>query len=253
MADKQAELETYYVKMLQPHADARYGKLAVGKVVALDKGRAERWVAVGVAESSSKTAYEKQGEQKQRRADDREVAFQRLNDNQAAYWDVSTHRDALTAPEEGLRRAFEGGVPLVNVDALRDEDGMPLQPDASIEEIVEARKNLHPDLEGVLTAHERSSIQGGGSHYDMPMPLNPKARAIEEEIRRNERNAQSREAGFSVGRDARVGEARQKRAEQRVEAGRVSKEARDAAKKEDLKEPKPAAGSQVGNAPEKKD
>ncbi len=246
--------EVFYRKMLQPHSDSRYGKLPVGKVVALDADRAGRWDAIGLTEEASKSAYEKQAGAKQARVDDREVAFQRLNDNQAAYWDVATHRDALTAPEAGLRRAQEAGVSLVNVDALRDEDGKPLQPDADIEDIIAARQNLHPDLTGVLTAHERSSIQGGGSHYDMPMPLNPAAREQEMRIREQERNAQSREAGFNVGRDERQVAARERRAADRVQAGKVSAAAREEARKAGVeKEAKPASGSQHGNAPEKKD
>jgi hypothetical protein len=181
-----------YVQMTEPHFEVGYGKLRVGQIVRADPDRADRWMSAGLAEKASKSDYEKFRNDRVETANSREAAFSSLNrDNRAALWDVSTHRDALSAPEEGLRAAREAGIPLVNVSRLRSEDGLPLAEDAEIEEILEARANLHPGIHSPLTEHAAASTSGGGSHYDMPMPLNPQAREQEKLIRENERNAQS--------------------------------------------------------------
>lgn len=226
-------VELVYVKMTHAHADARYGKLAPGRVLQLPRDVADRWASVGLVADATEAAYTKQREQKQGKVDSREEAFARLNNRGAELWDVSTHRDALTAPREGLERARAAGIPLVNTDMLRDEDGVPLDPDASVDEIMEARANLHPDAQSPLTAHSQASTSGGGSHYDMPMPLNPQARAMEESIRSQERNASVRQEMVTD-----YNQQHRSKSERRM-AGRDA--------------PKPAEGSQVGTAPEKKD
>jgi hypothetical protein len=93
-----------------------------------------------------------------------QAAFQALNDGHAL-WDVSTYRDVLTAPESGLRQAYDAGIPLVNVHILRDENGDTLPPNADIEDILDARELMHPDLTAPLAAHDRSSVMGGGSPF----------------------------------------------------------------------------------------
>lgn len=181
-----------YIQMVRAQSDAQYGKLEAGRIMRVDNDRANRWITAGIAEKSDEGAYTKFREARAETISNREGAFSALNrDDRAALWDVSTHRDALSAPEAGLRAAVEAGIPLVNLGALRTPEGLPLDPEASIEEILEARNNLHPDAVGVLTAHERASTSGGGSHYDMPMPLNPALREQERAIREQERNAQS--------------------------------------------------------------
>jgi len=181
-----------YIQMTQAQADASYGKLQPGRILRVDQDRADRWITAGLAEPSDEGAYQQQLDARVETIKDREGRFAQLNrDDKAALWDVSTHRDALTAPEAGLRAAVEAGVPLVNLGRLRTPEGLPIDPDASVEEILEARQNLHPELLAPLTSHERASTSGGGSHYDMPMPLNPELRQQERIIRQNERNAQS--------------------------------------------------------------
>jgi hypothetical protein len=178
--------------MTQPHVEVGFGKLRPGQVLRVDPDRADRWMVAGIAEASSEGAYNKFREARAQGIEDRQGAFSALNrDDKAALWDVSTHRDVLTAPEDGLRRAMEAGVPLVNMGSLRTEDGLPLAADASIEQILEARAALHPGVMSPLTEHEMASTSGGGSHYDMPLPLNPAARDTERTIRENERNRQS--------------------------------------------------------------
>lgn len=185
---------TQYVKMVRPQADATYGKMRPGQVLCVDTDRADRWIAAGLAEPSDEAAHTAWKDERAERIESREGAYSALNregSGSMALWDVSTHRDALSAPEAGLRAAREAGVPLVNLGRLRNMDGLPIDPDASIEDILEARANLHPDVLDPLTAHEQASTSGGGSHYSTPMPLNPAARAVEQTIRDNERNAQS--------------------------------------------------------------
>lgn len=206
-----------YVQMTRPHVEVGYGKIAAGDILRVSKDRAERWLGGGLAEESNEGAYTKFRDAKYGARADKNSAFDALNrDRSGDLWDVSTHRDAMTAPEAGLRRAVEAGIPLVNMAALRTEDGLPLSKDASVEEILEARARVHPEVTGVLTAHERSSVQGGGSHYDMPMPLNPALRAQEQVIRENERNEQS--AAFLKENTPARGSARAAAAARRTEA-----------------------------------
>jgi hypothetical protein len=211
-----APLEVYYMKMTEPQVDARLGKLTPGKVVPVDRAKATRWLTVGIAEQASKGDYEEQQDRRVRKMTARQNAFNSLNDGHAL-WDVSTYRDVLTAPESGLRMAYERGISLVNVHMLRDEDGDPLPPDADIEEILEARQYLHPDLVAPLAAHDRSSVMGGGSPYSQnvtggPMPLSPQHREMAERLAEADRFAQipsalrldrERDSGQPTGPDGR--------------------------------------------------
>lgn len=202
-----AELPVYYMKMTSDNVDARLGKLKVGQVVAMDEAKATRYLTAGVAEQTTKADFDKQQDRKNEKATAAQNAFRSLNDG-GAIWDVATYRDVLTAPEKGLRMAFERGVSLVNVHMLRDEDGDPLPPDADIEDILDARMNLHPDLQAPFAAHERSSVMGGGSPYvsnvnpgiGTPAPLNPMHRAMMEKIQQQEMMAQ-RPADYSYDRN----------------------------------------------------
>lgn len=187
-------LPVYYMKILAPQVDARLGKLKVGAVVALDQAKATRYLASGIAEQVSSQDYQAGQERKQAKSTARQEAFRSLNEGHAV-WDVSTYRDVLTAPESGLRIAWDRGIPLVNVHVLRDEDGDVLSPDADIEDILEARRYLHADLTAPLAAHDRSSVMGGGSPYTPsdvsgPMPLSPMHRAMAQSIADNDRYAQ---------------------------------------------------------------
>jgi hypothetical protein len=89
---------------------------------------------------------------------------------------------------------------------LRDEDGDVLPPDADIDDILDARANLHPDLAAPFAAHDRSSVMGGGSPYvsnmpgATPMPLSPQHRAQMERVQAQEVMAQ-RPAAFSYDRE----------------------------------------------------
>lgn len=199
MADKLAApppLEVYYMKMTRANSDARLGKLSEGQIVPMDRAKATRYLTVGVAEQVSKAEFDAQNDRKAEKATASQNAFRALNDG-GAVWDVATYRDVLTAPEGGLRLAHERGIPLVNVHMLRDEDGDPLPPDADIEDILDARQNLHPDLVAPFAAHDRSSVMGGGSPYmsnvqpgGSPMPLSPQHRATMERISQHEATAQ---------------------------------------------------------------
>jgi hypothetical protein len=200
-------LPVYYMRMTQPNVDARLGKLREGQVVPMDQARATRYLSAGVAVQVSKGEYDEHVDRRQQKATAQQNAFRALNDG-AAVWDVATYRDVLTAPEKGLRLAVERGIPLVNVHMLRDEDGDPLAPDADIEDILDARELMHPDLVAPLAAHDRSSVMGGGSPYvsnvnpggASPMPLSPQHRAMAERIAQQEQYAQQ-PAAFSYDRN----------------------------------------------------
>jgi hypothetical protein len=158
-------IEFVYVEMTQPQGDADFGKMAKGRVYRMPAAQAERFVRVGVAKQSSEAAFKKQSEARAQRVElqrTRSGEFAALNEEGAAFWDVSTTRDVTMAPEEGIRKAFEQGR-LVNTDRLTDEDGEPLPADANLEQILEARSRLGYG-EAPYTEHERSSVQGGGSH-----------------------------------------------------------------------------------------
>lgn len=192
---KQAPLDLFYMKLNQDQVEARLGKLRRGQVVMVDRDMATRMAVAGIADQVSSGDFEDMQERRQQKLSARQSALRNLND-QAAMWDVSTYRDVLTAPEKGLRMAFERGMPLVNVHQLVDEDGDALPADADIEEIIEARRWMHPDLVAPLAAHDRSSVMGGGSPYVQnissgPMPLNPTHRAMAEQIQRHDAMAQA--------------------------------------------------------------
>lgn len=176
-----------YVQMTQHQSDSSYGKMYPGQILRVDIDRADRWVAAGIAEASTEKAWEKFREQRAEKIENRQSEFSALNrDDKSAVWDVQTHRDVLTATEAGLRAARKAGVPLVNLGRLRTPDGLPIDPDSSIEAILEARKNL--PKAGASPKPTRSS---GSSDPHMPLPLSPKARAAEEKIRAAEQNAES--------------------------------------------------------------
>lgn len=225
-------LPVYYMKLTTDNVDARLGKLREGQVVALDQAKAARWLAAGVAVQTSDKEFNDQQDRKAKKATAAQEAFQNLNSG-SAVWDVATYRDVLTAPEGGLRLAFERGIPLVNVHVLRDEDGDPLPPDADIEDILDARQLLHPDLVAPLAAHERSSVMGGGSPYtnvvggtEAPMPLSPAHRAMMAKVADQERYAQqSTASGYSFDRN----DPKAKRAEATRNEERANRAARRAA------------------------
>lgn len=200
-------LPVYYMKMTSDNSDARLGKLRAGQVVPMDEGKATRYLTAGVAEQVSEGEYRDQQDRKATKATASQNAFRALNDGHAL-WDVSTYRDVLTAPEGGLRQAHQRGIPLVNVHMLRDEDGDPLPPDADIDDILDARKLLHPDLVSPLTAHDRSSVMGGGSPYmsnmrpgEGPMPLSPQHRAMMGRVAEQEVMAQRPVDDYSYDRN----------------------------------------------------
>lgn len=197
-------LPIYYMKLNQDQVDARLGKLRRGQIVALTQAQASRWAMAGIADQVSADEYDDTRERRARKVSARQDVYRSLNE-QAGMWDVSTYRDVLTASEQGLQAAYEAGLPLVNVTMLRDEDGDPLPPDASLEEIFEARQNMHADLVAPLAAHDRSSVMGGGSPYEQnvrtgPMPLNPMHRAMAENIARHDSMAQRMPASLDVNR-----------------------------------------------------
>ena len=194
-------LAVYYMKMLGAQAEAKLGKMSEDDIKPMDAAKAQRYLTANVAVQVSEAEYRGQQDRKAQKATATQNAFQALNDGHAV-WDVSTYRDVLTAPESGLRIAFERGIPLVNVHMLRDEDGDVLPPDAEIDDILDARELLHPDLRSPFSAHDRSSVMGGGSPYlsnASPMPLSPQHRAAQERIAQNELLAQ-RPAEFSYDR-----------------------------------------------------
>jgi hypothetical protein len=254
---KAPPLEIYYMKMIEPNVDARLGKLEVGRIVPLPHDKALRWLTAGVCTQATRGEYEQQQELRETRASAAQNAFKAANDAHAM-WDVSTYRDVLTASEEGLRMAFEAGIPLVNLHILRDEHGHPLHPHSDIEDILDARDLMHPDLVAPFAAHDRSSVMGGGSPYDQPMPLSPRHREAMQRVIEQEKMAQ-RPAGSSFVADDRGARARQQnapgseratRADRRSRgrtAGRASQAGLDEAEKQGLAKPEPASGAQVGN------
>lgn len=164
-----AENDVVYVEATSAFGDADYGKIPAGKVLRMEKTRANRFLAAGVAKESTEAAFNKYTDERQARVDERgrKEDFDSLDRPAVADdWDTSTTRDVTMAPEEGIRRAYAQGR-LVNTNMLRDKDGVVLPADASLEEILEARKNLAFG-ESELTAHERSSVQGGGPHTHRP-------------------------------------------------------------------------------------
>ena len=210
MAEKQikgaVDLPVYYMKMTSYNVDARLGKLKPGDIRAMDEAKATRYLVAGVAEQVGEGEYQAQQDRKGEKATAMQAAFKAINDGHAL-WDVATYRDVLTAPEAGLRMAYERGIPLVNIHVLRDEDGDPLPPDADIDDILDARQLLHPDLVAPLAAHDRSSVMGGGSPYvnnvtgdGMPAPLSPQHRAMMERVAEQEKMAQE-PASFSYDRN----------------------------------------------------
>lgn len=197
MAEKTPELPVFYMKLTTDNVDARLGKMKAGQVVRMPEAQAARYLAAGVAEQTTQKDFDAQQDKKSDRMNAQQAAFQTANRG-GDVWDVATYRDVLTAPEKGLRIAWERGISLINVHMLRDENGDPIAPDADIEEILDARDNLHPDLMAPLAAHDRSSVMGGGSPYvsnvtpggASPQPLSPQHRAMMERVAHHEQMAQ---------------------------------------------------------------
>lgn len=159
------DTEVVYLKFNQPIADADHGKIRKGAVLAMPADRATRMKTIGVAEDASESEYKSYRDERSQNVagrNDKQAEFDALNAQKAADWDTSTARDVTMAPESGLRRAHEQGR-LVNTNLLKDEDGNVLPQDASLEQILDARNRL-AFQESPLTAHERSSVQGGGPH-----------------------------------------------------------------------------------------
>lgn len=233
--------EVFYMEMTEPQADARLGKLEKGRVVAVDRDKAMRYLTARIAKQTTESAFDAQQKKKDDRVSRQQETFARLNAGYDA-WDVSTYRDVLSAPESGLRAAHERGIPLVNVHYLKDENGDVLAPDADIEDILDARELLHQDELAPLAQHTRSSVYGGGSHLQQPAPLSPAHRAMMERVAEQEKMAQ-KPADFSYTADDEGARSRRrdpgeraKRAERRA-AGRPAKDS----------DAKPASGAQVGN------
>ena len=216
-------IDVYYMKMTVDQVNARLGKLPRGRVVALPLEQARAFLMAGVAEQVSSAEYEQQTQQKRDAISGRQQAFLRLNQG-ADLWDVSTHRDVLTASEEGLRRAYDAGMPLANLQYLRDANGDPLDQDADIEDIIEARNTLHPNEVFPQEAHDRSSVMGGGSHFQIqggPQPLTPKYRAFAQrlgEVEQFGQQPQNIAADQELGRPRTTGGGRAQRAIRRQES-----------------------------------
>jgi hypothetical protein len=250
------------MKLTEPQVDARLGKMQAGRIRPMDEAKARRWLNANIAVQVPKAEYDEQQDRLMQRSTAQQAAFQALNDGHAL-WDVSTYRDVLTAPESGLRQAYDAGIPLVNVHILRDENGDTLPPNADIEDILDARELMHPDLTAPLAAHDRSSVMGGGSmyqnNYGGPTPLSPRHRAMMDRVREQELYAQRPAAESYVAPDEGA-EMRQQgpgprprgergsRAVRR--AGRVAPEAQQRATEAGVRPPQPASGEQLGNAPE---
>jgi hypothetical protein len=163
MAEAMPE-DVIYVELTEPHVDKRFGKLAPGRVVGVDSAAAGRWVRAGIARKVSERAHEKHREERVQSGDRRIAAMEALNDPDAELWDVN-YRNAATAPPENLRRAMDAGVPIMNPEALTDEEGIPLNRRASFEDVMAARENMaHPDDDPVF-GHATSSVSGNRSHY----------------------------------------------------------------------------------------
>lgn len=229
-------LEVYYMKMLAPNVDARLGKLKEGQIVPMDAAKASRYLTTHLAEQTKKAEYDAQQERREQKSNATREAYRALNEG-GAVWDVATYRDVLTAPEKGLRLAWERGIPLVNVHLLRDEDGDPIAPDADIEDILDARDLLHPDLVAPLAAHDRSSVMGGGSPYrtnvsgdiGSPAPLNPQHRAMLQRVADQEVMAQQ-PADYSFDRDNPEAKRERGRQANSERAGRAARRAAPAPK-----------------------
>lgn len=179
------KIDLYYMRMTDDQANARLGKLKRGQVVALGLDQARAFLSAGVAEQVSSAEYEQQQERRRQSVSARQEAFFRLNAGDAL-WDVSTHRDVLTASDMGLRAAYDAGMPLANLQYLKDADGNELTQDSDIEEILEARATqLHPYEQFPQEAHDKSSVMGGGSHFGVqggPQPLTPKYREFAQRL-----------------------------------------------------------------------
>jgi len=169
MPEEQAQ---EYVEFTSPTGDVDYGKIAAGRVLPMSPERAAKLEELGIAKKSSKSAFEKQRKERQDAVEPsgRKADFEKLAT--AADWDVTSTRDALNAPEEGLKRAFAQGR-VVNTDLLKDKDGNVLPADASLEQILEARRNVQAT--GTVTdRNERTAVQAdrppAGSDLDSPPP-----------------------------------------------------------------------------------
>ena len=200
------------------------GKLRRGQVVAMDRDMATRYLMANIAEQVSSGEYEEQTRRQQEQYSQRQQSFWNLNQGHSL-WDVSTHRDVLTAPEDGLRRAYDAGLPLSNLQYLTDENGNPLEQDADIEDILEARKRLHTGDLFPTEMADRSSVMGGGSHYTSvvgggPEPLTPKYRSYAQAAEAASPYSHQQQA---VAADEELGRRRQQNAGGR--AGRASRRA----------------------------
>lgn len=174
------QLPIFYMRMRMNQVHARLGKLKAGQVVPMDQATATRFLMAGAAEQASSGDFDQQSQQQRDLVSARQQTFYNLNQNHSL-WDVSTHRDVLTASDDGLRAAYDAGMPLANLQYLRTEDDQPLDQDSDIEEILEARQRLHANDMFPLEAHDRSSVMGGGSQYQIqggPQPLTPKYREV---------------------------------------------------------------------------
>lgn len=236
-------LPVYYMKMIAPNVDARIGKMPEGKIFPMDAEKATRYLTARVAVQVSEDEFLDQQERKSQKATAAQNAYRAINEG-GAVWDVATYRDVLTAPESGLRIAHERGIPLINVHMLRDEDGDVLPPDADIDDILDARALLHPDMVAPFAAHDRSSVMGGGSPYTSnlnpggPMPLSPQHRATMERIQQQEVMAQ-RPADFSYDRN-------DSKAKSDRNTERSSRAARRAAPKPPISPAAPQAAEDAG-------
>jgi len=155
----------YYMKMRSTQVHSRLGKMVQGQIVPMDQAMAARFLRARAAVQVTSGEYDEQNQRKRTQVSARQDAFFRLN-QQPALWDASTYRDVLTSSEEGLRRAYDAGVPLENLHYLRDPAGNPLDQDADIEDILAARANLQP----MIMTGRQYEVQGG------PQPLTPKYR-----------------------------------------------------------------------------
>ncbi len=168
MATKEPQSEAIYVEITNPSVDARFGKLAPGRIVPVSEAQATRWVTVGIAKPSSESAYNDQKEHQSEVGDKRVAALNALNGEASALW-TPQYRDAVLADPENLQRAMDSGMTITNLDALVDDDGIPLDSTASHEDIMNARENIqHPDAG--IDAHTSSSLTGNRSHYTEPVP-----------------------------------------------------------------------------------
>jgi hypothetical protein len=169
-----------FVKMKEATYNLRFGKVQPGRVLPVSRAEADAYAALGIAEEISESEYEKGREEHYANLNPHltdQESYNRLNDPKAKLWDVSTHRDASMAPEAGLRAAQDAGISLVNTQVLMDKVGRPLPPDATVDQIMEARSAMTSDDK--LHSHERSSTMGGGSHYTND---NPTVEPVEDPI-----------------------------------------------------------------------